>query len=76
MESKSILDALVYKHMVLGIEYDGGGYESLPCGSSMTLCNNAFIDLASRIDDILAASFEEVPKGDKNRVWKVADHLL
>ena len=42
----------------------------------MTLCNNAFVDLTKRIDDILSASFEEVPKGDKERVGVVADYLL
>jgi len=42
----------------------------------MSLCNNAFVDLSKRIDDILGASFDEVPRGDKNRVGKVADNLL
>jgi hypothetical protein len=42
----------------------------------MILCNNAFVDLARRIEDILSASFNEVPKGDKERVGKVADNLL
>ncbi len=76
MESINILDSLVEKHMVMGLEYDVGGYDVLPCGPAMTLCNNAFVDLTKRIDDILSASFDEAPKGDKNRVAKVADNLL
>jgi hypothetical protein len=42
----------------------------------MTLCNNAFVDLASKIEDILSSSFEESPRGDKARVNKVADNLI
>jgi hypothetical protein len=76
MESYNILNSLVEKHMIQKREYEGGNYETLPCGEAMTLCNNAFVDLASRIDDILAASFDEVPKGDKDRVGKVAERLL
>lgn len=76
MDSMNILDSLVEKHMVLQLEYDVGNYDVLPCGYKMSLCNNAFIDLAKRLDDILGASFDEVPKGDKNRVGKVADNLI
>jgi len=42
----------------------------------MTLCNNAFVDLASKIEDILASSFEESPRGDKTRVNYVANNLI
>ncbi len=42
----------------------------------MTLCNNAFVDLASKMEDILSSSFEESPRGDKARVNKVADNLI
>jgi hypothetical protein len=76
MESINILDSLVEKHMVMELEYDVGGYDVLPCGPAMTLCNNAFVDLSKRIDDILSSSFEESPKGDKNRMSAVADNLL
>lgn len=42
----------------------------------MTLCNNAFIDLARRLEDILAASFDESPRGDKQRLQTVGDNLM
>lgn len=42
----------------------------------MTLCNNAFVDLCNRFDDILAASFEEAPRGDKERVKIVGDNIM
>ena len=42
----------------------------------MTLCNNAFIDLARRLDDILSSAFEESPRGDKDRVTAVADPIM
>ena len=42
----------------------------------MTLCNNAFIDLANHMDDILSSSFEESPRGEKKRVEKVANNLI
>jgi hypothetical protein len=76
MESMNILDSLVEKHMVMELEFDVGNYDVLPCGPAMTLCNNAFVDLTKRVDDILGASFDEVPKGDKERIGKVADNLL
>jgi len=76
MESINILDSLVEKHMVMEIEYDVGGYDVLPCGPAMTLCNNAFVDLAKRMEDILSSNFNESPKGDKNRLSAVADHLI
>lgn len=65
MDSMNILDVLVTKHMVEKLEYDVGGYDVLPCGQAMTLCNNAFIDLSRKMDDILSASFDESPRGDK-----------
>lgn len=72
----SILDVLVRKHMIEKVEYQYGSYDVLPCGPLMTICNNAFVDLASRFDDILAASFEESPRGDKQRVKLVADNIM
>lgn len=42
----------------------------------MTLCNNAFVDLSKRMDDLLSASFDESPRGDKERVIVVADNLM
>ena len=42
----------------------------------MTLCNNAFITLSDRLDDILGASFEVSPRGQKTRVAKVANMLM
>ena len=42
----------------------------------MTLCNNAFVDLCNRFEDILSASFEESPRGDKTRVLLVADNIM
>jgi hypothetical protein len=42
----------------------------------MTLCNNAFIDLSNRLEDIMSSSFEESPRGDKNRVLKVGDNII
>ncbi|CDW84951.1 UNKNOWN [Stylonychia lemnae] len=75
-EAVSILDTLVNKHMSEKIEFDVGGYDVLPCGPAMTLCNNAFIDLTNKMDDILSASFEEQPRGDKERVGAVADNLM
>ena len=68
-----ILDALVRKQMIENIEYQNGAYDALPCGPAMTLCNNAFIELSRRFDDVLSASFEESPRGDKQRVGIVAD---
>lgn len=76
MESINILDVLVRKHMIEKVEYQYGGYDVLPCGPMMTLCNNAFVDLSKRLDDILEASFGESPKGDKTRVGLVADNLI
>jgi hypothetical protein len=58
------------------IDYQYGQYDVLPCGSSMTLCNNAFVDLCNRFEDILTASFEESPRGDKTRVLLVADNIM
>jgi hypothetical protein len=42
----------------------------------MTDCNNAFVNLASRMEDILSASFEESPRGDPTRVSGVAETLM
>jgi hypothetical protein len=42
----------------------------------MTLCNNAFVDLSYRIEDLLSSSFEESPRGDKARVKSVAENLI
>ena len=42
----------------------------------MTLCNNAFVDLASRMDDILGATFELSPRGDLKRVAVVANQFM
>jgi len=47
-ESYSILNTLVTKHMILKEEYQDGSYQIIPCGPTMTICNNAFIDLANR----------------------------
>ena len=71
-----ILDVLVRKHMIDKIEYQYGSYDVLPCGPLMTLCNNAFVDLCNRFDDLLSASFEESPRGDKKRVRAVADNIM
>eukprot|EP00347_Sterkiella_histriomuscorum_P014024 403362451 len=76
MDSMNILDVLVTKHMVDKLEYDVGGYDVLPCGQAMTLCNNAFIDLSKKLDDILSASFEESPRGNQTRVQFVGDGLM
>lgn len=62
--------------MINKIEYQYGSYDVLPCGPLMTLCNNAFVDLCNRFDDILSASFEEAPRGDKTRVLAVADNIM
>jgi hypothetical protein len=42
----------------------------------MTKCNVAFVELSERVEDLLSASFEESPRGDKNRVGNVANNLL
>ena len=42
----------------------------------MSVCNNAFTALASKVDDILGANFDKVPRGDKTRVTKMANYLL
>ena len=76
MESMGILDVLVRKHMIEKVEFQYGSYDVLPCGPLMTLCNNAFIDLSNKLDDILSASFDEAPRGDKERVLAVADNLI
>jgi hypothetical protein len=62
--------------MILKEEYQYGSYQVIPCGPTMTTCNNAFIDLANRFDDILASSFDESPRGDKKRVYVVADNIM
>lgn len=62
--------------MIDKIDFSYGGYDVLPCGVQMTLCNNAFIDLCNRFDDILSSSFEELPRGDKNRVRSVGDNIM
>ena len=58
------------------IDFEIGAYDTLPCGTSMTLCNNAFVDLCNRFEDILSSSFEESPRGDKQRVLQVGDNLI
>jgi hypothetical protein len=63
-DSINILDALVTKHLLDKEEFKLDSYEILPCGIKMTLCNNAFIDLANHLDDILSSSFEESPRGE------------
>jgi hypothetical protein len=62
--------------MIDKVNYEYGQYDTFPCGPSMTLCNNAFADLCLRLNDILASSFDESPKGDKKRVGLVADNLM
>lgn len=42
----------------------------------MTLCNNAFVDLSSRMNDILGACFEAPYRGDPDRVKRVAGALM
>lgn len=42
----------------------------------MTLCNNAFIDLANHLEDILSSSFEESPRGDVSRIEKVGTNII
>src|SRR4051812_28477691 len=42
----------------------------------MSECNNAFIGLADKVEDILSSSYRMTPMGDKNRVGKVASYLL
>lgn len=74
--SYNVLDTLVNKHMTMQIEYETGSYDVLPCGPAMTLCNNAFIDLSRKMDDILSASFDESPRGDKERVGALGDNLM
>lgn len=37
---------------------------------------NAFLDLAGKMEDILSSSFEESPRGDKTRVNSVANNLI
>lgn len=74
--SISKLKSLVKKHMINKEEYQYGSYQIAPCGPTMTECNNAFTELADRFDDILASSFEESPRGDKKRVFVVADNIM
>ncbi len=62
--------------MIDKVNYEVGQYDTLPCGPAMTLCNNAFVDLCFRFEDILASSFEESPRGDKKRVNLVANNLM
>jgi len=56
--------------------YENGMYTAAPCGAEMILCNNAFFNLADRMEDLLSTSFNESPRGDKKRVGKVANNLL
>ena len=42
----------------------------------MATCNNAFIDLANKFEDILSTSFEVSPRGDKKRLNSVADNMI
>lgn len=42
----------------------------------MTLCNNAFVDLATKMEDILSSSYDESPRGEKKRVNSVATNLI
>ena len=72
----SILDVLVRKRMIENIDFEFGAFDALPCGPLMTLCNNAFINLASRFEDILSSSFDESPRGDKNRMNNVAENIM
>ena len=62
--------------MIHKVDFEKGGYDVLPCGPLMTLCNNAFMELSNRFEDILSASFDESPKGDKNRLKVVADNIM
>ncbi|CDW87215.1 UNKNOWN [Stylonychia lemnae] len=75
-DALSILDTLEEKHLIQKLDFEHGAYDVSPCGNSMTLCNNAFIKLAKSLDDVLEASFEESPKGEKNRVFNLADNLM
>jgi hypothetical protein len=72
----TILETLVRKHMIDGHEYDRQDYSSSPCGTDFTLCNNAFADLSNRLDDILAATHDDVPKGDMRRIRAVGDNFI
>jgi len=74
--SKGILEALNLKFIEEKIEFENGKYDSLPCDTGMVACNNAFIDLANKFEDILSTSFEVSPRGDKTRVTTVADNLI
>eukprot|EP00347_Sterkiella_histriomuscorum_P003760 403363054 len=71
-----ILDSLEMKHLISQMSYEDGSYDVLPCGPDMTLCNNAFIDLCNHMDDVLASSFDESPRGDKDRVNFVGDTFM
>jgi hypothetical protein len=42
----------------------------------MSVCNNAFADLAQRMEDILSSSFDESPRGDKGRVINIANKMM
>jgi hypothetical protein len=42
----------------------------------MVICNNAFVELCDRFDDLLGAVFNEVPRGDPERVILVADYVM
>ena len=76
MRSITILEALVSKHVEYNIGFQDGGYDSVPCGPAMTDCNNAFLDLCKRLEDIFSTSFNEEPKGDKQRISEIADKLM
>ena len=58
------------------MEYDAGQYGVTPCGAMMSGCNDAFIDLANRMEDVLSSSFDVVPRGDKHRMRAVGDGLM
>jgi hypothetical protein len=60
----SVLNTLLEKHMILQYSFEDGGYEALPCGDKMSICNNAFVELCDRFDDLLGAIFNEAPRGD------------
>ena len=74
-DSMSLLSSLIQKHQITKTEFKWDAY-SRTCGDKMAACNKAFTDLCWRMDRILAASFEESPRGDKNRVKMVADNLI
>lgn len=62
----AILDSLNKKTLAAkGIE-DAWLYEIFPCGIAMTLCNNAFISVASSISDVLGAVYDKAIVEEKD----------